>query len=185
MPCSFPSALCLTVFCSSVILHVFILSPCWIRFVLYLKILSNLGSLFKLYLMSSLFMVHPSAVRHTVQEFQFSRCPVFIPIYKCCSRCYAFLSSVCLGTWRLTDCAQLQNVLTGSRAPPPPVQWAAGTPSRRKSGRVVRLIRHLHLMPKLRISGSIPPLLLHAFIARIGTTLLSPFTDYFEEAHWC
>lgn len=102
---------------------------------------------------------------------------------KCCSRCYAFLSSVCLRIRRLTDCPQLQNVLTGSRAPPPPIQWAAGTPSRRKSGRVVRLIRHLHLMPKLRISGSIPPLLLYAFISRIGTTLLSPFTDYFEEAH--
>jgi len=39
-----------------------------------------------------------------------------------------------------------------------PIQWVPGLFPRGKSGRSVKLITHLHLVPTLRMRGTIPPL---------------------------
>jgi hypothetical protein len=40
-----------------------------------------------------------------------------------------------------------------------------GIPSREQSGRSVTLTSHLYLVPKLRMSGGIPPIPLYVFMA--------------------
>jgi hypothetical protein len=44
----------------------------------------------------------------------------------------------------------------------PPIQWVL---SRRKSDRGVKLVTHLHLVQRLRMSGAVPLFLLYAFMA--------------------
>jgi hypothetical protein len=40
----------------------------------------------------------------------------------------------------------------------PPIQWLSGAPSLGESGRGVKLTTHLHLVPRSRMRGAIPPL---------------------------
>jgi hypothetical protein len=40
----------------------------------------------------------------------------------------------------------------------PPIQWVARVLSQGLSGRAVKLNTHLHIAPRLRIRGAIPPL---------------------------
>jgi hypothetical protein len=57
-----------------------------------------------------------------------------------------------------------------------PIQWAQGVLSWKWSGRGVKLAVHLHLVPRLRISGAIPTVPLYALMACARTTL--PFYLY-------
>jgi len=50
----------------------------------------------------------------------------------------------------------------------------------RLSSQDVRVATHLHLVPRLRISGGIPPFTLHSFIVCIVTT--NPFTEVTERS---
>jgi len=39
----------------------------------------------------------------------------------------------------------------------------------------VNLTTHLHLVPRLRVTGAVPPVPVYASVARAGTTLFVPF----------
>jgi len=47
----------------------------------------------------------------------------------------------------------------------PPNHWYRGLLFREQSGRSVKPTSHLHLLPRLRIRGSIPPLPQYVFMA--------------------
>jgi hypothetical protein len=47
----------------------------------------------------------------------------------------------------------------------PPIQWVRGSLSLGQSGRGVKLTTHLHLVPRSRMRGSIPPLSQYVFMA--------------------
>jgi len=47
-------------------------------------------------------------------------------------------------------------------------------PPREQSGRGVKLTTHLHIVPRLRMSGDIPLLPLHAVMVLAASTLTSP-----------
>jgi hypothetical protein len=64
---------------------------------------------------------------------------------------------------RVRNLSLLKNVQTGSGAHPACQSRGAGVPSRRQSGRGVKLTTHLHLEPKLRMSGATPLVPLYAF----------------------
>jgi hypothetical protein len=66
----------------------------------------------------------------------------------------------------------------------PPIQWLPlGSVFANKNGQGVWLTTHLHLLLRLGMSGALPPFLLFAFIAYIGTSvpgwLLSPEALWF------
>jgi hypothetical protein len=68
----------------------------------------------------------------------------------------------------------LRNVQTSSGAHPASYSKVTGLLSRGKSGMDGKFATHLHLIPRLRISGPIPPHPLYAFKERTGTTLFLP-----------
>ena len=68
-----------------------------------------------------------------------------------------------------------------STLPPKPIiQWVMGALALRLSSQDVRVATHLHLVPRLRISGGIPPFTLHSFMVCIVTT--NPFTEVTERS---
>ena len=64
-----------------------------------------------------------------------------------------------------SDSSFLQNVQTASGAHPALYSMGSGVLSRGYSGRGVKLTTHLHLVPRLRMSGAIPLIPLYAFMA--------------------
>jgi hypothetical protein len=68
------------------------------------------------------------------------------------------------------------HVHTGCAAHPASNSMYTGDHSRGSSGRGVKLIIHLHLVPRLRMSGTKPLLLRYAFMAWTRKTTLLYFT---------
>jgi hypothetical protein len=60
----------------------------------------------------------------------------------------------------------------------PPFQWVPGALSLGVSGRGVKLTTHFHLVPRLRVSGAIPPLLQYTFMAWCSVKAQNNFTFY-------
>jgi hypothetical protein len=72
----------------------------------------------------------------------------------------------------------LQNVQTGSGAHPASYALMAGDFCPRGKGTgTCKLTTYLHIVPRLRMSGATPLLLLHAFMAWKGKLYLLPFID--------
>lgn len=59
----------------------------------------------------------------------------------------------------------------------PPTQWGTSDLSWGLSAQGVKLITHLHLVLRLRVSGALPLLPLYAFMTQTRTTLPFTFTD--------
>jgi hypothetical protein len=73
---------------------------------------------------------------------------------------------------RIREFSLLQNVQTVSGVRPASYSMRNGIFCRRQSSQGVKLSTHRHLVPRLKMSGSIPVLLLCAFMGRTWKTLL-------------
>jgi hypothetical protein len=95
------------------------------------------------------------------------------------------------GVWVPAEAGNFFFLITASRMAlgptQPPIQWVTGAPSLGSSGRGVKLITHLHLVPSSRMRGAIPPSSQYGFTAWCsvkskGRTL--PFTAQAHASVW-
>jgi len=88
-----------------------------------------------------------------------------------------FLWNSRLPLWCQGDTSPLQVVKTGFRAHHPPM--GTGVLFQEKSGRVMKLTTHLHIIPTLRMSGAIPLISLYALMAWSGKTHFNSARNFF------
>jgi len=71
----------------------------------------------------------------------------------------------------MKDFSLLENVKTGSVAHPPSYSMVPGFFPDSKTDVACKLTTHLHIVPRLRMSGTLPQLPLHAFLDRQNFTI--------------
>jgi hypothetical protein len=84
-------------------------------------------------------------------------------------------------------------VQNGSGTPQPPIQWVPGALSLGYSGRGMKLTTHIHLVPRSRMRGAIPPLPQYAFMAwclvkhrdKFTFTFILPYSFQLSKSRYC